>query len=141
LSSLPYVLWVTSVPEGAAADRTSLRMGVKIPVIQTLFGKDGAVAVPASYNYQDVGTNIDCAAHSIGDGTFKLNLTVTDSSIYFPDKDKATIPMTPSVPSFRNFTSSFNILLRDGQTAQYTTATDQVSGEVLKVDATLNVLK
>lgn len=27
------------------------------------------------------------------------------------------------------------------QTAQYTVATDQVSGEQLKIDATLNVLK
>jgi hypothetical protein len=44
-------------------------------------------------------------------------------------------------PVLRSFTSNFTILLRDGQTAQYTTATDQVSGEVLKIDATLNVLK
>ena len=45
------------------------------------------------------------------------------------------------IPAFRNFTSNFNILLKDGQTAQYASATDPVSGETLKVDVTLNVLK
>jgi hypothetical protein len=44
-------------------------------------------------------------------------------------------------PAFRNFTSNFSILLKDGQTAQYASATDPVSGETLKVDATINVLK
>jgi hypothetical protein len=45
------------------------------------------------------------------------------------------------IPAFRSFTSSFNLLLKDGQTAQHTAATDPISGEVIRVDVTLNVLK
>jgi len=45
------------------------------------------------------------------------------------------------VPAFRSFTSSFNLLLKDGQAAQQTSATDPVSGEVLKIDVTVTVLK
>ena len=45
------------------------------------------------------------------------------------------------MPAFRNFTSNFSLLLKDGQTAQYASATDPVSGETLKVDVTINVLK
>jgi len=41
----------------------------------------------------------------------------------------------------RNFNSSFTLLLRDGQTAQVSSATDPISGEVLKVVVTLNVVK
>jgi len=41
----------------------------------------------------------------------------------------------------RSFNSSFQVLLRDGQTNQYTSATDPVTGEVTKIDVTLNVLK
>ena len=41
------------------------------------------------------------------------------------------------IPAFRSFTSTFNVLLKDGQTAQHTAATDPVSGEVLRVDVTL----
>ena len=140
LSSLPYLLWVTAASDLGRTDRTNRRMGVKIPVTSTVIAGSG-VTTP-SYSYQDVGTNIDCTAQVIGDGTFKVSLTVSDTSIYFSDKDKSqAIPTTPSIPSFRSFTSNFSILLRDGQTAQYTTATDQVSGEVLKIDATLTVLK
>jgi hypothetical protein len=32
-------------------------------------------------------------------------------------------------------------MLRDGQSTQYTAATDPVSGEVLKIDVTLTVVK
>jgi hypothetical protein len=42
---------------------------------------------------------------------------------------------------FRSFRASFVPLLRDGQTVQYTAATDPVSGEVVKIDVTVTVLK
>ncbi len=129
VSSVPYLMWVTANENR----QTSLRMGVKIPV--TSGGNTG------SYNYQDVGTDIDCSVSTALDGAYKVNLTVADSSIYFPDRDKGLPSTTTTPPAFRSFTSTFSILLRDGQTGQYTSATDQASGEVLKIDATLNVLK
>ena len=45
------------------------------------------------------------------------------------------------MPAFRSFKSNFTVLLRDGQTTQYTSAVDPVSGEVMKIDVTLNVIK
>jgi hypothetical protein len=129
LSSVPYILWVTS-NDGV---KTSLRMGVQVPI----FAGDGS-----SFNYRDVGTNIDCSATTAADGVHKVNLTVTDSSVYLTDRDKSSTGSGPtSAPTFRSFTSNFSILLRDGQTGLYTSATDQVSGEVLKLEATLNVLR
>lgn len=136
LSSVPYLLWITSSTPSQGENRTSLRMGVKIPVST---GSDATAF--GSYNYQDVGTNIDCGALAVGDGTYKVNVVLTDSSLYFQDREKESAAPSRTPPSFRSFTSNFTILLRDGQTAQYTSATDQVSGEVLKIDATLNVLK
>ena len=38
----------------------------------------------------------------------------------------------------RNFRSQTNVILRDGQSVQYVAATDPVSGELLKIDVTLN---
>jgi hypothetical protein len=133
LSSVPYQMWVTTY-EGPSR----LRMGVKIPV----YAGGGAGA----YSYQDVGTNIDCAVVINPDGMYKVNLTLNDSSIYFPDPARPNTGIPPPTndttpPAIRSFTSTFNILLRDGQTGQYTSAVDQASGEVLKIDATLNVLK
>lgn len=128
LSSVPYALWVTA--NDNAIRYTSLRMGVQVPI-----------TTGASVTYRDVGTNIDCSVVSGLEGRFKVTLTVSDSSVYSADRERPESVASGGSPTLRSFTSSFSILLRDGQTAQYTSATDQVSGEVLKIDATLNVLK
>jgi hypothetical protein len=139
VSSLPYVLGV--VVNGS---KTSLRMGVDVPVVQTVFSgasKDGPAIQPvSSYNYRSVGTNIDCQAENAGGDHFKLILTITDSSVQLDAGDRGKALM-PNVPMFRSFNSSFQVLLRDGQTTQYTSATDPISGEMTKIDVTLNVLK
>lgn len=129
ISSVPYVLFLTANDN----QTTNLRMYVQMPVPS---GSGG-------FNYKDIGTSIDMVANSSTDGQFRVQITVSDSSVYFSEK-KDTSASAPSIvgqPAFRSFTSKFNILLRDGQTAQYTSATDQVNGEVMKIDATLNVLK
>lgn len=141
LSSVPYVLWVTA----NNPERTSLRMGNQIPVTSTVFAtKDGEKPM-SSYSYKDVGTNIDCTSSTAADGYFKLNLTVTDSSVYFPDRTDPTLSTAATsatgAAAFRSFNSSFFILIRDGQTVQYTSATDQITGQVIKIDATVNVQK
>ena len=140
VSSLPYTLWVTA--NNAAVLTTSVRMGVQVPIVQTSFGQPAAggfATIPqASYSYKDIGTNIDCSARSQADGSFSLDIKLNDTSVSFDSKDPNQMK---GVPAFRNFTSNFSILLKDGQTAQYASATDPVSGETLKVDVTLNVLK
>jgi len=141
LSSVPYVLWVTA----NNPERTSLRMGNQIPVTTTVFGAKEGERPQTSYNYKDVGTNIDCTSSTAQDGYFKLNLTISDSSVYFPDRTDPTLSTAATsvvgTAAFRSFTSSFFILIRDGQTVQYTSATDQITGQVIKIDATVNVQK
>jgi hypothetical protein len=143
VSSMPYVMGVTA---GATAPgpKTTLRMGTDVPVVTTVFSGDGKSTPQSSYTYRNVGTNIDCTAW--GDettaGLFQVSLTITDSSIGLDaSKRPGTQGVVPDVPSFRNFNSSFTALLRDGQTTQYTSATDPVTGELMKIDVTLNVMK
>jgi hypothetical protein len=140
VSSVPYILSVVANDN----DKTSLRMGVDVPVPVTVFGgaKDNASIPTTSYNYRSIGTNIDCTARTVDGAVFKLDLGVSDTSLFLTDKQGGanTVPL-PGIPAFRSFTSTFNVLLRDGQTAQHTSATDSVSGEVLRVDVTLTVLK
>jgi hypothetical protein len=138
ISSAPYTLLVTA-NEGT----TRLHMGNEIPVPTTVIGKEGERS--QSYNYRDVGTNIDCTANTAANGLFKLSLNLTESSVYYPDRTDPTAPSpstTPTgAPAFRTFRSNFTLMLRDGQTVQSTSATDQVTGQVTKLDATLNVQK
>jgi hypothetical protein len=44
-------------------------------------------------------------------------------------------------PVVQQFRSQLNLLIRDGQTIQSTMATDPVTGHVLQVDVSLNVIK
>lgn len=129
LSSAPYVLWITANER----EMTRLRMGVEVPVDMSA----------AQMNYRSVGTNIDCSAtRPTATGPFKVRLNVTNTSVLLRDPgEKDAAPGVGLAPSFGSFSAVFTILLNDGQTAQYTSATDPVSGEVLRVDATLNVLK
>ncbi len=142
ISSLPFVLGV--VPN---AGKTSLRVGTDVPVVSTVFpaapSGDKAATPQSSYSYRTIGTNIDCSAESVGNGLYRLSLTVDDSSVELnpTQSPPAQSPVLPNVPSFRNFKSSFSILLRDGQTMPYTSAPDPVSGEVTKIDVGLSVVK
>jgi hypothetical protein len=132
ISSLPYTLWVTANEKRM----TSVRMGVQVPVPTSMITKEGVLP---SYNYRDVGTNIDCLAQGPIDGLYNLEIKLNDSSVSFDPKESGQT--LKGVAAFRNFTSNFSILVRDGQTAQYASATDPLSGETVKVDVTINVLK
>jgi len=136
LSSLPYVL------STSAGGNATLRMGTMVPVKATSYtpiAQGGAGVNPlTSYNYRDVGTNIDCSTAAVGENRYRLALTIEDSSVYPEDQAPRN---TGEMPSFRSFRASDSVVLKDGETKQFTTAVDKVTGIVTKVDVTLNVVK
>jgi hypothetical protein len=137
ISSMPYSLWVTAnAPAGGALTR--LRMGVTVPILATVFAsKEGAESQPMrSYTNRDIGTNIDASASTAADGRYAVGITLNDSGL-----SAKVDGAVEGAPLLRNFTSHFYLLLRDGQTATYSSATDPVTGETLNVQVTLSVLK
>jgi len=140
VSSLPYTLAVN-----ADLNKTSLRLGSQVPVVTTSFTQGNAekkdVNPLQSYTYREVGTNIDCSVHTLPDGRFQLDIVLDDSSVYSTDRTERTPVLIGNVPSFVSFRSTNSVILKDGQSMQYTTATDKTTGEVTKVDVTLTVLK
>jgi hypothetical protein len=151
VSSLPYTLICNATANDRERRSAKLRMGIEVPVMVTAGSKDGAPPI----EYKNVGTNIDCSASPAEDGRFRLDLVVEQSSVYsaVEERIRAGAPEGESAlhkfgelrfgerPVFRTFNTNFTPLLRDGQTAQYTAATDPISGEVVRVDVTLNVVK
>jgi hypothetical protein len=134
ISSMPYTLSMN------AGHHANLRMGTKIPVMMMTTAnlpKDTPQVGPIQY--QDVGTNIDCGSTALDDGRFMLTISVDDSSVY-PDGDQPP-GGTKGNPSFRSFRAANTMVLRNGETGQFTTATDKVTGETVKVDVTLTVMK
>jgi hypothetical protein len=136
LSSLPYDLSVN-----ANSGPTRLRIGgdVPIPAGRTQKG-DGKSAEPlVSYSFRTIGTSIDCTGFSDDPGRYRLNVSISDDSIAYADeKDPGGFG---EIPRFRTFTISNTLLLKDGQTSQMTMAADPITGEVMRVDVTLTVVK
>jgi len=135
ISSMPYMLSVNAGHGG------SLRMGTRVPIVSTSFtpiATGGAGVNPlTSYQYTDIGTNIDCGTAVINDGRFRVDLTIDDSSVYPEDQVRTNTDR----PSFRSFRATNSMVLKDGQTTQFTSAVDKVTGIVTKVDVTLTVVK
>ena len=135
ISNLPYTLAVNSNGENVR-----LHMGADVAVPSATFtplaGNDKQVNPLQSYQYRSVGTTIIASSKAAEDGRFQLSLSIEDSSVF-------TVPSgaAGATPAFRRFNSSNTLLLRDGQTREYTAATDRVSGEVVKVSVTLRVVK
>jgi hypothetical protein len=139
ISALPFTMSVNAVNPGETRfNQTNVRMGAQIPV--EVLGGEGKIP---SFQYKDVGTSIDCNAATIDDGRFKLTLSIEDSSVYGDERSGAQsdLKAVGRLPAFRSFKTTEFLILRDGQSQQYTTATDKISGEVVKVDVTLNVIK
>jgi len=134
ISSLPYLLSVN------AGRHASLRMGTRVPVASTSYtpiATGGAGVNPlTAYQYQDVGTNIDCGTGTLDDGRFRVELSIEDSSLEEQSRNSAG-----ERPSLRAFRATNSLVLKDGQSAQFTTAVDKVTGVVTKVDVLLTVVK
>jgi len=133
ISSLPYTLLVNADDRGPQA---AVRMGLRVPIEMAT----------TQVQYQDVGTNLDGRAEKTDDGRFLLRLNVEKSSVYSPGASQKPASVggneiSSKQPIVQQFRTQVNLLIRDGQTIQSTVATDPVTGHVLKVDVTLNVIK
>ena len=142
ISSMPYMLAVNANKLGQAGPAL-LRMGAKVPV-PTIAAPPGSPAGPAGpmpgpVNYQDIGTNIDCTAKVVDQG-FELRISVSDTSVYANIPDNAT-PTVGNMPVFRSYQSTNTLVLKDGQSREFTAATDRVSGEVIRIGVTMRVVK
>ena len=133
ISNMPYLLSVSG------GHKATLRMGTAMPIATTTFTPAGAPNTNplTSYNYRDVGTNIDCTTTPLDEGRFLVELNIEDSSV----EDRPPSSSAVLGPSFRSFRANNSFVLKDGQTAQFTTAVDKITGVVTKVDVTLTVVK
>ena len=140
LASFPYTLVVAT---GGGLSR--MRMGVDTPVPTTSVSESGK---PTSFQYHNVGTNIDCRARDWGEGRFLLSIGVENSSALALEKGPSSGNPGPPVdaslngiPLFRRFDTNLDVVLRDGQSLQTVASTDPVTGEVVKIDVTMNVVR
>jgi hypothetical protein len=126
LGSLPYTFVVA--PNNPTANMMRIRLGVDVPVPQP--------AGPPQY--RNIGTDIDCFnVRELSGGRYQFDINLQTSAA-IPATDGSPANAAPLV---RKFDSNFTSVLRDGQTAQAIASTDPVTGEVVKIDVTLNVVR
>jgi general secretion pathway protein D len=99
---------------GAEGTKLSLNLGSQIPVVSTSYtpiATGGAGVNPlSSYNYKDVGVNIDMTPFVTLEGDIRLDLVVDDSA-RGPDVTVAGV----TVPSFVERKVTTRLRLRDGE--------------------------
>jgi general secretion pathway protein D len=99
---------------GAEGGKLSLKLGQRIPVISTSYtpiATGGAGVNPlSSYQYQDVGVNIDMTPIVTLEGDIRLDLTLDNSQV---GQDRSVAGV--SVPTFVQRTVTTRLRLRDGE--------------------------
>jgi hypothetical protein len=147
VSSLPYVLSLKSglvTTFRQPGQGAQLRLGSRVPIPTQVSAPpvDGKTATTTNtVSYENVGTNIDCAATALEGGRFEVTLTVNETSVVSDPQDLKAIPGSGVYPVFRSYQSTNTLFVKDGQTVQFTAASDRVSGEVVRVEVKLTVVK
>jgi hypothetical protein len=135
VKSLPYT---TVVIADGKNPKSVVKIGSRVPVYA---GKEYGM------QYVDVGSNIDCQASRTKDNKFDLRLSLERSWVEgnVPVAvDSGASPQSTgqfSEPIVRQFRSELTLTLRDGQTVESSLATDPLSGKVLKVQVSLDIVK
>jgi hypothetical protein len=141
ISSMPFVLAVA-----ANGQRMQVRDGINLYLGATTETKTGPNGGPTtsttSGNYTPIGTQIDCGVGSVDDGRFLVTVSVNDSEIYEDAQHPAaSASVGPANLAVRSFFLSNALPMRDGQTIDFSSAVDKITGEVYKVSVTLTVVK
>jgi len=135
ISSMPYAFTVISDEKVGGNYSTSLRTGIRVPI--ELESKDQKTT------YLDIGTNIDCGIRTEDDGRFHVYL-IFDRSALHPNKSSEGERLVASPggqPVIRQFRTSENLMLKDGQSSENLLSTDPLTGHTLRVTVTINVQK
>jgi hypothetical protein len=135
ISSMPYSFMTIAPERSGDSYNTYLRTGVRVPV--EVGSKDQQTI------YMDIGSNIDCNVRPEEDGRFRVMLTFDRSALY-PNKSAEGERMVSNPngqPLIRQFRTSENLILKDGQTSDNILSTDPLNGHTLRVSVTINVLK
>lgn len=135
VSSMPYTFTVITDEKVGGNYSTSLRTGIRVPIETE--GKEQKTT------YMDIGSNIDCGIKAEEEGRFHLYL-IFDRSALYPNKSsegERLVANPGGQPVVRQFRTSENLILKDGQTSENLVSTDPLNGHTFRVSVTINVQK
>lgn len=147
-SALPFTIILN-----ATGSMSSMRMGVDVPVgtstsnvTQTTGAQGGSPraveTTKAVTEYRNIGTSIDASVsrNKTDETTYFVQVYVNDSSLFSTEPGKVPSGITDPT-AFRTFTTQNTLTMKDGQTRLFGVATDKLTGETLKIEVKLTILK
>ena len=152
VSNLPYMLIVNANdgllgPEGRynpfsiARLRTGAEVPVTVPTVREPKPDGSPVAPASSTSYKHIGTTIDCSANSADDGRYRVDLSVEDTSVYPTSQNVENVTVAKDAQVFRTFSSKNTLMLRVGQSAEFSAWADRITGEETRVTVTLQAVQ
>ncbi len=144
LANLPYTFYLKAADPGPSSPWTKVRIGSRVPVAT------GTEKGSIQFQYIDVGTNIDARGFAADDGRFDIALNLerswVEGGVPFPAEKQAESAVNTNTGQFKEpiigqFKTELTLTMRDGQTIQTTQAADPLSGRVLTITVTMNVVK
>jgi hypothetical protein len=135
VSSLPFTLF-------AATDNspTSFRLGVDVPV--DVSTKNASGIVTTETRYENVGTNIDIRLRAQNaDGRYPLWIQITDSSIHTASGTAGRQPSVGEPQAIRRYVIGNQLMVREGQPVEFSVGTDKVTGETIRAEVRIAILK
>lgn len=138
VKSMPYTMIFAS-NDGHDPNVAKLRVGSRVPLYT---GKDSGL------QYIDVGTNLDCRAEKLDEGRYRLRLSLERSWV----QADVQIPVEQSTPTggspgqfkepvIGQYKIDAVMIAHVGQALDTTTATDPITGHILKIDVSLTAIK
>ncbi|HVM75810.1 MAG TPA: hypothetical protein VMT75_09225 [Candidatus Saccharimonadales bacterium] len=154
LANLPYTFFVKSDYAGPGP-WAKVRMGSRVPVATGSYQMGSGSSNPigplvnTQFQYIDVGTNIDARAITTDEGRYDLILNLerswVEGDLVLPGDKQSSPSAEPSgqfrEPIIRQFKTELTLSMHDGQTIQSTQATDPLSGRILTITVSMNVVK
>ncbi len=144
LANLPYTFFIKAGDLGPNSPWTKVRIGNRVPVAT---GTDKGTI---QFQYIDVGTNIDARGLTTDGGRFDITLNLerswVEGGVAFPAEKQSESTVNTNTGQFKEpiigqFKTELTLTMRDGQTIQTTQAADPLSGRVLTITVTMNVVK
>jgi hypothetical protein len=142
ISSLPFTLFAASNDAGPRATvRASVRMGVDVPVGTTTSTREGTPSATTTRpEYRQIGTQIDCSVTRMTDGRYSVALSIHDSAIFSPaGQADQVLKLDPA--AFKTFTINNTRIVALGRQEEFGRAADPITGEVVRVDAMVSLVK
>jgi hypothetical protein len=131
IARLPYTLLLSAGGSGAR-----VYGGIQLPILVRHEGSNTMM-------FKNAGGNVFARTWALEGGRFKVDLTTEYGGVYPTNGESATEEpdVSPAAPVLRSFSSNATITLGDGQSTVFSDSADPITGETVKTEVTLHVVK